>query len=618
MFSPTDLRVHWHAFLAGEAGEDTVRPLPAGACPVPLDWLFDVETEYATRHDNSCGEVTSVRLTHLRGWRADPDPRLALGGQVDLLHVETIAPGLLAAWPDAVRGPRAFQAYARQVDAAALDRLGACVPWEDLSIWSGFQWGEAAAAAVEAVARGWPRLRGLELQYVPWTEGALRSLAAASFLPSLEDLHLRGSPLDERAAIALAEAAGPLVHLDLSEAGLGSAAAGAWAPKLRGARRIDLSRNPIGDDGLRALAESGALESVEDLRLARCDLGDAGIDALCAADPRRLTGLWLDDNRVTTAGLATLARSPLLGRLVHLSIASRSLPEPGLLAGRASEEVRVAYWFSGRPPVPDPRPAAPVPCATCDALADFSEQRSDSERSTRPAGFDRLVRLGISSDWSQACLCPGCGATFEWYHDRDFDTGITLESIRRLEGARAVKLLIDALAWPWPIDKPPQLLLALRARLGEPSLEALLARTSFDPEHLVGVELLGPEAAMLADRLDPVADTEVGARALAAIGAFATLEAAARAGHRPAIRALARSGPASCEATLAATLTRPTDPLARAEAAAGLGRLGVQRELLESTLATCLDSTVANACRAALAAMDATDTPRAAGGALSS
>jgi hypothetical protein len=348
LYTPTDLRLTWRAFLAGEVPESAVFALPAGACPIPLDWLFDVGIEYREWHDNSCGEVTMVTRRHLRGWRPDPDARIALGGEVGLLHVESIAPGLLASWPEALRGPRAFQASAGQVDAAALDRLGACVPWEDLSIASGFQWGESAGAAIEALARSWPLLRGLELEYVPWTEGALRALAAAPFLPRLEGLHLHGSPLDERGAVALAEAAGPLLHLDLSEAGLGPTAARAWAPRLGAARRIDLTENPIGDDGLRALVESGALVSVEDLRLSRCDLGDAAIDALCAADLPRLTGLRLNDNRITNAGLATLARSPLLTQLVHLSISSRSLPEPGLVAGRASEDVCVVYRFAGR------------------------------------------------------------------------------------------------------------------------------------------------------------------------------------------------------------------------------------------------------------------------------
>lgn len=249
-----------------------------------------------------------------------------------------------------------------------------------------------------------------------------------------------------------------------------------------------------------------------------------------------------------------------------------------------------------------------MPCATCGELADFSENRDDSQRSDRPAGFERLSRLGVSFDSSDAYLCPACGAAFDWYRDRDSDTGITSERIHRLEGARAISVLIDTLAWPWPIDKPAALLEALRARVTGPTLEELLARTTFDREHLVRIELLGRAAAALAPKIEKTADTEAGARALAAIGAFDVLEAAARAGQRSAIRALARSGPASCEATLVAVLTKPSDPLARAEAASGLGRLGVQAELLERTLATCQDSTVINGCRDALAAMRATDT----------
>ena len=73
-------------------------------------------------------------------------------------------------------------------------------------------------------------------------------------------------------------------------------------------------------------------------------------------------------------------------------------------------------------------------CLTCGALKDFSEHRSDSESSTRPAAFDRLERLGNSFDWSEACRCGECGAIFEWYRDRDSDTGITSESVTRCEG----------------------------------------------------------------------------------------------------------------------------------------------------------------------------------------
>jgi hypothetical protein len=244
-------------------------------------------------------------------------------------------------------------------------------------------------------------------------------------------------------------------------------------------------------------------------------------------------------------------------------------------------------------------------CLTCGALMDFTEHRSDSEPSARPAGFDHLERLGNSFDWSEACRCRECGTIFEWHRDRDSDTGITSESVTRCEGERAVTVLCAALAWPWPIDKPPGILDGLRARLTA-SEDELAAIDRWKPAHLARLELLGPAAEALAPRLAAHADDELGARALAALGAFDVLDEAAKRGHRAALRALARSGPPACEATLVAALERTGDTLASAEAAHGLGRLRRGRDVLTRVMRTGGDTHVTNACRSALAAMGAT------------
>lgn len=250
-------------------------------------------------------------------------------------------------------------------------------------------------------------------------------------------------------------------------------------------------------------------------------------------------------------------------------------------------------------------------CLTCGALKDFSEHRSDSESSTRSADFDRLERLGNSFDWSEACRCRECGTIFEWHRDRDSDTGITSESVTRCEGERAVTVLCAALAWPWPIDKHPAILEGLRARLTA-SVDELAAIDRWKPPHLARLELLGPDAKALEKRLAAHADEELGARALAAMGAYDVLDEAAKRGHRAALRALARSGPSSCEATLLAALERRGDTLASAEAAHGLGRLRRGREALSRTIRAAYDSHVTTACRSALAAMGAADELRAA------
>lgn len=245
-------------------------------------------------------------------------------------------------------------------------------------------------------------------------------------------------------------------------------------------------------------------------------------------------------------------------------------------------------------------------CLTCGVLTDFSERLDDSERSTRPAAFDRLEELGVSGDSSSAFRCPECSALFEWFKERDSDTGIRTESVTRREGARAIGLVLDALEWP-RVDTKQALLDALAVRLLEPSLEALGSATDFDRLALGRIIVLGPRAATLTTRLEAHVTSELGARALAAVGAVEVLEQAARRGVRSALRALARSGPAAVEATLVSVLNDERDPLARTEAAAGLGRLGLAKALLLTTMSTVQDTQVVEACRDALAAMKATD-----------
>lgn len=245
-------------------------------------------------------------------------------------------------------------------------------------------------------------------------------------------------------------------------------------------------------------------------------------------------------------------------------------------------------------------------CLTCGVWSDFSERLDDSERSTRPATFDRLEVLGSSGDWASACRCPECGALFEWYRERDSDTGIRTESVTRREGERAIGLILDALEWPVVVTKPA-LMESLSKWLVRPSLDELRSAATFDRVALGRIVVLGREAVALTPRLEAHVVSELGARALAAIGAFEILERAARAGARSALRALARSGPVGVETTLVTVLNDERDPSARMEAAAGLGRLGCAREVLFSTMSTVQDTQVVEACRDALAAMKETN-----------
>lgn len=243
-------------------------------------------------------------------------------------------------------------------------------------------------------------------------------------------------------------------------------------------------------------------------------------------------------------------------------------------------------------------------CTTCGGLADFEQVRDDSTASLRPADFDRLEDLGPSGHCARVCRCPACHAVFRWTRERDSDTGITDESVRRLDGPEAVKALLAGLAWP-DVEPKAGILGELAARLPGPALDGLDV-ASGEAEALCRAELLGAAAGPLVPALERHVADELGARALAASGAFEVLERAAARGVRAAIRALARSGPAAATPTLLAVLTGSTDHLARCEAAHGLGRLNAAPESVYAVFLASPQSPLREACRDALAAMRAT------------
>lgn len=72
-----------------------------------------------------------------------------------------------------------------------------------------------------------------------------------------------------------------------------------WPPArpLRSVRILDLSNNPIGDKGARALARSRHLENLRSIRLQRCGIGPEGVRALAASPLKdRITAYDLDRN----------------------------------------------------------------------------------------------------------------------------------------------------------------------------------------------------------------------------------------------------------------------------------------------------------------------------------
>jgi len=138
-------------------------------------------------------------------------------------------------------------------------------------------------------------------------------------LPRLEDLNLSRNKFGDEGMQALcvglgrAGAAPSLRRLTLYFVNFGPAGAEALATAFcRGAMpkldHLDLNYNPIGNQGLDALAMPlRMLPALKTMMLVQCDIGDDGVASLVVNlgnnDFKELATLWLDCNNISYAGL---------------------------------------------------------------------------------------------------------------------------------------------------------------------------------------------------------------------------------------------------------------------------------------------------------------------------
>ena len=217
------------------------------------------------------------------------------------------------------------------------------VPWlsrlEELDLannWVG-HWLDDLLAAVP-----FPNLRALELRNNVLFADAVRRIAArAPALPRLTRLNLSGNPVSDEGAEALAET--PNLHglTDLilrsdmqpftdcvHAAGAGALARGRSLTRLR---YLDLAGHYIGDAGLVELARSPVARTVEHLDVSDNDigeLGDSGVEAVVeSAEFARLGVLNLGRNTLGRLGAEALARWPRLARLDAVDLTGCDLSE---------------------------------------------------------------------------------------------------------------------------------------------------------------------------------------------------------------------------------------------------------------------------------------------------
>ena len=201
-------------------------------------------------------------------------------------------------------------------------------------------------------------LRGLDLSDCGITGEDLAPLTFSRNICLLQALDLSGNPIGPCGAelLSTATTADDLREVHLGRCGLG----GAGLERLLGGRplpwrrlaltannldraallrlaesatmgelrTLDVGHNPHGNYFACKLAESPHAAGLEDLGLARSELGDAGLTALAETDrlpalrsldmQRNVAGHRFEPDGTEHGGLAALIRSPLLGRLRRL------------------------------------------------------------------------------------------------------------------------------------------------------------------------------------------------------------------------------------------------------------------------------------------------------------
>ncbi len=170
--------------------------------------------------------------------------------------------------------------------------------------------GDGVRALARATA---PALRVLDLSYNPLGEGAAAALARGANRP-LESLSLYSCEVEDDGLVALAESGA-----------------------LSGCRKLDTSYSSVGDDGVLALVRSGAPETMRRLELMHGCVGPRGARAMASASWPALSRLKLEGNPLGAQGVMEIMRGPGMNALVELDMDECVLDE--LTLGDDSVEV---------------------------------------------------------------------------------------------------------------------------------------------------------------------------------------------------------------------------------------------------------------------------------------
>ncbi|MFO0847426.1 MAG: TIGR02996 domain-containing protein [Gemmataceae bacterium] len=155
----------------------------------------------------------------------------------------------------------------------------------------------------------------LDLSFNGVCDGGVRLLAGAATLPRLRALYLTDNGrVGDDGLKALAE-----------------------SPHAAGLHTLDVSGNAVTDVGVRAAAEPKSFARLHTFRVFANPIGDAGVSALVRSPLlarllEKVAVLDLRDNQITAAGAAALVSSPFAAAIERLNLSGNWLGDAGLLA----------------------------------------------------------------------------------------------------------------------------------------------------------------------------------------------------------------------------------------------------------------------------------------------
>ena len=186
--------------------------------------------------------------------------------------------------------------------------------------------------------RAFTGLEELELDTGKLSPAGLKAIATAAPLKRLKSLKIAYRRIPGIAKIVAGAAFWPhLEELEVARCGLGNAGLAELLAKRTRLQTLDAANNNITTAGALALADSPVLASLKNLNLWGNKIGDKGVAALVGSPKaRNLRELDLSECKLTLAGLTAIAESPHLANLRELCVSSNDIDLTGARALAAS------------------------------------------------------------------------------------------------------------------------------------------------------------------------------------------------------------------------------------------------------------------------------------------